>query len=79
MGSMAVALGKKLIARMKRKSMCPKECTLEPQEEGILGLERQSALDAVQCDHSRFTTNFDPPNAAYFASLPAGAAECWGG
>ena len=39
MGSMAVALGKKLIARMKRKSMCLKECTLEPQEEGILGLE----------------------------------------
>ena len=35
---------------------------MEPQEEGILGLElleRQSASDAVQCDHSRFTTNFD--------------------
>jgi hypothetical protein len=54
MGSMAVALGKRVVARLRRKSVCMKNCVLNDGDAKLTGLAEQAASNAEQCDHASF-------------------------
>jgi hypothetical protein len=54
MGSMVINFGKKVISRLRRKSMCQKECIIavaKNKDSAQAELEQMSNIDYEQCDH----------------------------